>query len=48
VLNRKVKEAIMIQNSQEAKFNMKMSHIHGFLMIEKYKGSTLSNDGDIP
>jgi hypothetical protein len=44
----KVEEAIMIENSQETIFNMKMSHIHILLMIEKYKGSTPNNDEDIP
>jgi hypothetical protein len=44
VLNRKV-EKIMIENSQETWFDMKMSRItHN----KKYKGSILSNDEDIP
>jgi hypothetical protein len=31
----KVEKAIMIENSQETQFDMKMSHIHGLLIIEK-------------
>jgi hypothetical protein len=37
----------MIEKSQETWFDMKMSNIHGFLIIEKHKGSTLSNDEDM-
>jgi hypothetical protein len=44
----KVEKTIMIKNSLEIWFDMKMSYIDGLLIIEKYKGSTLSNDEDIP
>jgi hypothetical protein len=47
MLIRKVEKAIMIENSQETRIDMKMSHIHGLFMIEKYKGSTSNNDKDI-
>jgi hypothetical protein len=47
-LNRKVEKAIMIEYSQEKWFDMKMPHIHGLIILEKYKGSTLINDEDIP
>jgi hypothetical protein len=48
VLNRKDEEAIMIENSQETRFDMKMFQIYGLLMIERYKGSTPNDDKDIP
>jgi hypothetical protein len=48
VLNRKVEEAIMIDNNEETRFDMKISHIRGLLMIEKYKGSTPNNNEDFP
>jgi hypothetical protein len=41
---RKVEKAIMVENGQETRIDMKMSHIHGLFMIEKYKGSTSNND----
>jgi hypothetical protein len=31
----KVEKTIMIENSQETRFDMKMSHIHGLFIIEK-------------
>jgi hypothetical protein len=39
-------KAIVIENSQETKIDMKMFHIHELFMIEKYKGSTSNNDND--
>jgi hypothetical protein len=47
VLNNKVEEAIMIENSQETRFDMKMSHIYGLLMVERYKRSIPNDDKDI-
>jgi hypothetical protein len=47
MLIRKVEKAIMIENNQETRIDMKLSHIHGLFMIEKYKGSTSNNDKDI-
>jgi hypothetical protein len=44
---RKVEKAIMVENGQETRIDMKMSHIHGLFMIEKYKGSTSNNDKEI-
>jgi hypothetical protein len=37
-----------ISGYQQTWFDMKMYHIHGLLIIEKYKGLTLSNDEDTP
>jgi hypothetical protein len=47
VLIKKVEKAIMIENGQETKIDMKMSHIHGLFMIEKYKESTSNYDKNI-